>query len=122
MNKSTSGGLRIGQTPTMSEETRAALRVLGAWALGAADEGAPGLESLPGTQRDHSVGLAVHPKPRLLTIPETGEQLRLSKWTVYQLIHQHKLTSVKVGSRRLVPATEIDRFIEQLVDGTGGAV
>ncbi|MEU4414333.1 excisionase family DNA-binding protein [Nocardia salmonicida] len=55
-----------------------------------------------------------------MTILEASEQLRLSRWSVYQLINQRKLVSVKVASRRLVPATEIDRFIKQLVDGTGG--
>lgn len=120
MNKSASGGLRGGQTTTMSEEARAALRVLGAWALRAADEGGPGLDSLPDTHRDLPIGPAAHPRPRLLTILEASEQLRLSRWSVYQLINQRKLVSVKVASRRLVPATEIDRFIKQLVDGTGG--
>ncbi|TLG09546.1 helix-turn-helix domain-containing protein [Nocardia cyriacigeorgica] len=66
-------------------------------------------------------GLApVHPEPRLLTIPEVGAQLRLSKWSVYQLIHECKLTSVKVGARRFVPASEVDRFVAGLIDRAGG--
>ncbi|WP_280483576.1 helix-turn-helix transcriptional regulator [Nocardia farcinica] len=112
MNKHLSSDAPVRRTTALSEETRAALRVLGAWALRAADKGEYG------DNPDRLV--SAQSEPRLLTIPEVSAQLRLSKWSVYQLIHECKLASVKVGARRFVPASELDRFVAGLIDRTGG--
>lgn len=63
------------------------------------------------------------PKPHatnlLLTIPEACEQLRVSRWSVYRLLDENKLKSVRIRGRRLIPRAEVDNFISaQLAEGT----
>jgi excisionase family DNA binding protein len=48
---------------------------------------------------------------RLISIDETAELLSVSPWTVRAWITQGKLGSAKLGSRRLVPQSEIERLI-----------
>lgn len=48
----------------------------------------------------------------LLTINEVAERLRISKGLVYRMIGDGKLRSIRIGKRRLVPATEVTRLIE----------
>ncbi|WP_196814652.1 helix-turn-helix domain-containing protein [Nocardia sp. BMG111209] len=52
---------------------------------------------------------------RLLTITEACARLRISKWSLYRLIHQQQLATVTIGRRRFVPVAEADRFVKQLV-------
>ncbi len=56
------------------------------------------------------------PSRTLLTVPETAEMLRCGQTTVYQLLKDGRLASVKIGRRRLVRADAVARFID-----TGGA-
>jgi excisionase family DNA binding protein len=43
------------------------------------------------------------PQPdRLLTVDEEAEWLRVSRWSVYNLIRAKQLRTVKIGRRRLV--------------------
>lgn len=51
------------------------------------------------------------PKRALLTLTEAAEILRMSKWTIYRLLDEHQLRAIKIRSRRLIPASEIERFI-----------
>lgn len=54
----------------------------------------------------------------LLTIPEACEHLRISKWSLYRLLNENKLKSVRILGRRLIPRTEVDNFIAaQLAEG-----
>ena len=39
---------------------------------------------------------------RLLTINEVADLLRISRWSVYQLIWSGQLRTLKIGRRRLV--------------------
>ena len=39
---------------------------------------------------------------RLLTIDEVADLLRVSRWSVYQLIWSGQLRTLKIGRRRLV--------------------
>ena len=48
----------------------------------------------------------------LLTVSETAEALRLSRATVYRLFRKRKLRSVRIGCRRLVRVTELERIIK----------
>jgi excisionase family DNA binding protein len=48
---------------------------------------------------------------QLLSIERTAEVLAISPWTVRAWIQQGKLGSAKLGSRRLVPQSEIDKLI-----------
>lgn len=57
--------------------------------------------------------------PTMLTVPEACERLRISKWTLYRLIQSGRLTSVKIGSRRLISVSSIAKFIEQLESEAG---
>lgn len=56
----------------------------------------------------------------MLTVTEACAHLRISKWTLYRQMQSGKLKSVKIGSRRLIPARAITKFIEQLEIEEGG--
>ena len=49
--------------------------------------------------------------PVLLTVAETCETLRVSRWSVYQLIRSGKLATIQVGRRRLVPLAAVHALI-----------
>ena len=51
---------------------------------------------------------------KLVSIDEACEYLGLGRWSVYKLINQNKLKSVKIGKRRLVPVSAIRAFIKSL--------
>jgi excisionase family DNA binding protein len=40
---------------------------------------------------------------RLLTVAETAERLRVSRWTIYRLVESGKLPAIKLGSGRMSP-------------------
>ena len=50
----------------------------------------------------------------LLTIDEAAACLRVSRWSVYNLIRANQLRTVKIGRRRLVSPAAIARCIELL--------
>jgi excisionase family DNA binding protein len=50
---------------------------------------------------------------RALSILETARTCGLSRATLYRLIAVGKLTTIKVGSRRLVPVGAIDALMRQ---------
>ena len=56
--------------------------------------------------------------PLLLTIPEACAALRVSKWTLYRLIHSRQLETVKIGSRRLVPSGAVQHLVDRLREET----
>lgn len=51
--------------------------------------------------------------PNLLTIPETAEQLRISRWTIYQLIRNKELATLTIASRRFVASDDIAKYINE---------
>jgi len=51
---------------------------------------------------------------RLLDMTALIEATNLSRSTLYHLISTGEIESIKVGSRRLIPAESLDRFIESL--------
>ena len=51
----------------------------------------------------------------LLTIDEAAERLRVSRWTIYNLIRSNRLHTIRIGRRRLVPATAVSDFLDQLL-------
>jgi excisionase family DNA binding protein len=62
------------------------------------------------------------PKPSpssMLTVTEACEYLRISKYSLYQLIQSGKLPSVKIGSRRLIRMRSIQEFLNRLEAETG---
>ena len=52
--------------------------------------------------------------PSVLTIQEACAALRISKWMLYQLIRSRQLVTIKIGSRRVVPATAIQALLDRL--------
>jgi excisionase family DNA binding protein len=50
----------------------------------------------------------------LLTVPEVCAILRVSRWTVYQLIRSRQLETIKIGSRRCVTVTAVQALIDLL--------
>lgn len=52
--------------------------------------------------------------PSVLTISEACEVLKISKWTLYRLIHSQQLKTIKIGSRRVVSVESIRRFVSNL--------
>jgi excisionase family DNA binding protein len=51
------------------------------------------------------------PKSTLLGIDQVSSQLNISKSFARQLVQNGKLKAVKVGSRTLVPASELAAFV-----------
>jgi len=56
---------------------------------------------------------------KLLSINQACERLNLGRWSVYKLINQNRLRTVKLGRRRLVTMGAIRAFIENL-EAEGG--
>jgi excisionase family DNA binding protein len=48
----------------------------------------------------------------VLTIDEVAKRLKISKSLVYKAIGDGNLKSIRIGKRRLVPASEVQRLIE----------
>jgi excisionase family DNA binding protein len=57
------------------------------------------------------------PADHLLTMQEAAEWLRVSKWSVYSLIHANQLHTIKIGCRRLVSRQALDECVKQLAKG-----
>ena len=55
--------------------------------------------------------------PLLYTPAETAELLRVCRTTVYGLIRDGELRSVKIGRRRLIPAEGLADYIASLTSG-----
>ena len=51
---------------------------------------------------------------KLLTVKETHELLRISKWTLYELLHKRQLESVRIGRQRFIPISSITKLINDL--------
>ncbi|NUW36987.1 helix-turn-helix domain-containing protein [Nonomuraea sp. SMC257] len=53
----------------------------------------------------------------LLTVPEAMALLKVSRWTVYNLIRSGELASILVGERcRRIPATALDAYVTRLCE------
>jgi excisionase family DNA binding protein len=48
---------------------------------------------------------------RALSIQEAAKTCGLSRATIYRLIEQKKLATLKIGARRLVPVASIDALL-----------
>ena len=49
---------------------------------------------------------------KLFNVKETAEVLNLSEWMVRHLLKTKQLAKIKVGTRVLIEAEELHRFIE----------
>jgi excisionase family DNA binding protein len=52
--------------------------------------------------------------PVLLTIEETRTVLRISRWSLYQLINRNRLKTIRIGQRRLIAADDLREFLDEL--------
>jgi excisionase family DNA binding protein len=52
--------------------------------------------------------------PAVLTVKEAAKALRVSRWTVYQLIRSGRLITFKIGRSRRVLAAAVHDLIAQL--------
>jgi len=52
---------------------------------------------------------------RLVSIKEAAAILAISPWTVRAWITQGKITSAKLGARRLIPESEINRLLAEAI-------
>ena len=51
---------------------------------------------------------------RLLTINEVADLLRISRWSVYQLIWSGHLHTLNIGRRRLIRPAALTKCLDQL--------
>ncbi|MDA0634087.1 helix-turn-helix domain-containing protein [Nonomuraea sp. MCN248] len=53
----------------------------------------------------------------LLTVPEAMAALKVSRWTLYNLIRSGEITSILVGARcRRIPSSALDAYITRLCE------
>jgi excisionase family DNA binding protein len=58
----------------------------------------------------------------LLTVSEAALALNLGRTFAYQLIARGELVSIKIGKRRLIPATVVQEYVQrQLAEQSGHA-
>jgi len=60
---------------------------------------------------DDPEGLEPFPGRLALSPAETGRALGLDRTTIYVLLNKGELRGVKAGSRRLIPISEVQRFL-----------
>ncbi|WP_405070402.1 helix-turn-helix domain-containing protein [Kribbella sp. NBC_01510] len=51
----------------------------------------------------------------LLRVEEAAELLKVSRWTVYRLIKERELVSVKVRNGRRVPVESVREYVRSLI-------
>lgn len=66
------------------------------------------------TQEDHHSRL-------LVRIPEACDRLSLGRSTIYALIAKGEIKAVKVGAAVRIPASELERWVEEQIAGRDGA-
>lgn len=50
-------------------------------------------------------------KPRILTIREAAEELRVHEQTAYKWAREGKLASLKINNKRYVPAAALEKLL-----------
>lgn len=51
---------------------------------------------------------------RLITVDEARDRLRISRWSIYQLINNRQLKTITIGSRRLITPQDFEEFLQNL--------
>ena len=54
------------------------------------------------------------PTEYLFTVQEAADRLRVSRWSVYNLIRSNQLRTIKIGRRRLVTPAALAECIDLL--------
>jgi excisionase family DNA binding protein len=55
---------------------------------------------------------------RFLTVAEVAAMMRVSKMTVYRLLHSGELPAVQIGRSYRVPEQAVDHYLRQSYRGT----
>lgn len=64
----------------------------------------------------HTNQAAARNAPKLLSINEACQALRISRWSIYQLINQRRIKTVRVLGRHLIAPEDLDAFVAHLRD------
>lgn len=51
--------------------------------------------------------------PNLLTVTEAADELRISRWTMYQLIRKNELKTLTIASRRFIATDDLAKYINE---------
>ena len=52
----------------------------------------------------------------LLRVDDAAALLKVSRWTVYRLIKERQLITVKVGASRRVPVESVQAYVASLIE------
>jgi excisionase family DNA binding protein len=63
-----------------------------------------------------STGAPAEQYETLLTISEVANVLRVSKMTIYRLVHDGQLPSMRIGKSLRVPVSALDAYLSQAAD------
>ncbi|HLS03600.1 MAG TPA: helix-turn-helix domain-containing protein [Actinomycetales bacterium] len=58
-------------------------------------------------------------RAQFLTVAEVADTLRVSRMTVYRLIHSGEVPSMRVGHTFRVPKTAVDAMLSQIYEADG---
>jgi excisionase family DNA binding protein len=61
-------------------------------------------------------GVVVPVTPVLLSVEEAARCLSVGRSEVFAMIREGRIRSIKRGRRRLIPKSELDRFVQQELD------
>ncbi len=60
---------------------------------------------------------APRPVPQFVTVAEVAEMTRVSKMTVYRMVHSGELPAVRVGNSYRVPKAAVDELLSNSAYG-----
>lgn len=60
--------------------------------------------------------MAQPPAPRFLTVAEVADMARVSKMTVYRMVHSGELPAIRVGKSFRVPYEEVEKLLGDVID------
>lgn len=56
------------------------------------------------------------PAPRFLTVAEVAELARVSKMTVYRMVHSGELPAIRVGRSFRVPSDAVEELLGEVIE------
>lgn len=54
--------------------------------------------------------------PRFLTVAEVADMARVSKMTVYRMVHSGQLPAIRVGKSFRVPLEAVEKMLNDVID------
>ena len=67
----------------------------------------------PVNQSEEEAHLRDKLHPALLTVLEACQVLRISRWTLYDLIRSRAIETIKIGRSRRIPLSSISQYIRR---------